>query len=251
METAQLAPLITSENQFIVAALLEAQHHHTHVRIFMPDVPTPLHSPMLGFDYYAMTLLLDGFRPPIDGDLLNKMGKSPFWLQVPYRSEYIHVCCVIQESKYDLHTLKILEWKRNPQQRWNSRVAFTRTQGPQVKIRTPDQQSINGYIRDLSIHGARIEMLGSDERQSMTQGQNLPCLIQFNEQFSLTLSSRVKQVQFTRKPCCHTHARVIFESITPTQCMQIQNFIEALADHTPTLSIGTASLPIYGKAFGV
>ena len=220
--------MLDIKNPDIIGALLDAQDTHSNVKIYQLHCIEPLHSRVLGFDYYSQTLLIDGFSPPQNQKNLALMKEEAFYLQIKASNgKFLRLTCLLVEEHFDLFTLKILTAEFTLNQRWFQRIQFEPRNGPACKFALKEQLPIEGHIRDLSVHGALVECYGDDLREQFVFSRFCETQIKFNELFELSTTCQLKQIQFSRKPSCHTRIRIGFSHHTSVSYSQVENFINA------------------------
>lgn len=220
-------------NREIVSALLDAQQRRQCVRVYNLEGDKPYVSKILGFDYYEQALLVDGFSPALSKSTLLSMSTTPFWVQLPYKSQYLNLYCLIEEAQFDLFTLKILRCEFTENQRWFSRIHFEPRKGPGLELHLPYDLPAQGTIKNLSVHGARVDFYGDDLRERLVGVKGCHCQIRFNDLFDVRFECQIKQHSFERKPSCHTELRLMFINHSPVSYSQLENFVEAFSEELP------------------
>ena len=223
--------MLTLSDQDLLNALLEAQHHHKSIKVYLPDGNLALNSTVLGFDYYARTILLDSLTPPIRGRQAKTLEKTPFWLQLRHDGSMLNIFCTLDECQYDLYTLKILQHEFTDNQRWFSRIHFDVRTGPSLSIEIPHELPIEGHIRNLSVHGAMVEFYGDDVRERLGTQTASHCRMRFNDLFDVQLQAEIRQAAFLRKPSCHSALRLVFRAHNDVSYAQLDNFINAFQEN--------------------
>ncbi len=216
----------------LLSALLEAQLSHSATTIIVEGESTVFNSSLLGFDYYENTLLIDGLSPPLDVALRNKLENIPFWLQIKHPRGYINLSCVLVGAKHELYTLQMLDGELTQNRRWQSRLIFNARSGPTTKFWIKQNLPVEGTLHDISVGGASVDFFGKDTRSSIARNNEYTFAIQFNEQFTLSLTGIIKQNRFKREPCCHSRARVVFTRLDEVVRSQLINFIDNTLDES-------------------
>ncbi len=222
--------MLTLSDQDLLNALLEAQHHHKSIKVYLPDGNLALSSTVLGFDYYARTILLDSLTPPIRGRQAKTLENTPFWLQLRHDGSMINIFCTLEECQYDLYTLKILQHEFTDNQRWFSRIHFDVRTGPKLSLEVPHELPVEGHIRNLSVHGALVEFYGEDVRERLGAHGNYNCRMRFNDLFDAHVTTEIRHAAFLRKPSCHSALRLVFRSHSDVSYAQLDNFINAFQE---------------------
>lgn len=218
----------------VLAALLDAQQVHRSVKLYLQDGSMPLNSTVLGFNYYESSLLLDAISPALSAQQQKSLSQVPVWVQLRHEDRFLNVLCLLEDSQFDLHTLKILQCEFTQNQRWFSRVHFDPRKGPKLRMDLPHALPLYGYLRNLSVHGAMVEFYGEDIREQLRGLKQCHCLVRFNELFQLQLNCDIKHLSFERRPSCHSQLRLMFAVHTEVSYSQIENFIDALkVEDTP------------------
>ncbi len=215
------------QDTVLTSALLEAQNSHKSVKIYTQNTAQRFFSTILGYDYFESSLLIEGLQPSPHMSTITLLETQPFWIQLKEGDRFLNVLCILRERHYDLYTLKIVKYEFSDNQRWFPRIHFDTLKGPEFIFEAQFNIPIVTNIRDLSVHGAAVESPGKDLRESFLGISSCPCKIRFNELFTVSLEAEIKQINFIRKPSCHTHIRLMFESICLTSQVQLENFIDA------------------------
>lgn len=230
MPSVELTTVFDLTNPEIVSALLDAQQKQQSVRVYTLEGEKPWLSKILGFDYYEKALLVDGFSPPLPTSRIQAMTHSPFWVQLPHQDQYLNLYCLIEESRFDLFTLKILKCEFTENQRWFSRIHFEPRKGPTLDIRLPHELPVKGFIKNLSVHGAKVDFYGENLRERLFGLKSCFCHMRFNDMFAVEFECQIKNLSFERKPSCHTQLRLMFNDHSPLTYIQLENFIDAFND---------------------
>ncbi len=215
-------------NPALIGALIDAQRRHKSVRIVPPAGENSVASTILGFDYYESTLLLDNFAPQISRSDTESMKHCAFWLQLPHQDHFLTLYCLLESHLYELYTLKILSYEFTSNRRWYPRIHFDPRRGPILSLTPPHALPVDGWIKNLSVRGAQVEIYGEDIREQLAGQARCDCRIKFNELFTVDCTAAIRQLAFKRSPACHSSLRLVFPQLSPVVFRQLENFIEAL-----------------------
>lgn len=213
-----------------IEALIQMQASHTLVRVIIPDTLDQLQSVVVGFDAYAEEMLLGGIypQPSAENDALLK--RKDFWIQNNFEGQFINVLVSYQNQipNSDLVLVKIKDTNITDTRRWSPRVGFAPHKGPSTVISSRFGSWYDGYVKNISHHGALIEVFGQDLKSEWFGSNNVNVSIQFHEDFKISSAARVRQISCRRKPCFHSAVRIQFAPLPS----ETQNMLNQFVDQT-------------------
>lgn len=209
----------------VLKALLDAQRRRSPIKLYLADDHLPCSSAVLGFDFTQQSLLLDRPVGGLTRAQAHCMTTSPFWLQMSYQNRTIAVQCQTLDDADELFTVRMTNIALDTSRRWFPRVHFIARQGPKFALTLSGTQTLTGNVRDLSVHGARVDFYGNNIRTLINARKTLECRLNFNDFFTLHMFADVQQSEYVRRSPRHSRMRVIFQQ-TEESFTQLRDFVD-------------------------
>ena len=218
-----------------IEALISNHTQHSLVQIIIPETQERFQSIIVGFDAYENEVLLGGLYPSPKLKTMEHLATQNFWIQCEYEGQFLNICVEAKEVMLnaDLISVSVLNSKLTNNRRWSPRANFDNHQGPKVDILPLYGAVEQGWVKNLSYHGALIECYGHDIRNKMLGKNTVSIRIKFNKDFYAESRITVKQCYFRRSPCRHTSIRVMFDNLPEIESHYIRDFI----NQVPTSSL--------------
>ena len=208
-----------------IRAILRAIEQRQHSTVKFEGDSHQRHTTILGADMNTGQLLLSEIYPNSPLPNQEKIPDMTFWLRIKEHEQYLAVNVCAEGVENGLLTVRICDTCWTTNKRWDSRIQFPDRQGPKVEIPIEFAPSAEGFVSDLSEHGAAIDIWGSKSKSMFSKGDVIVPRIEFNGSFVIRTESQVHSSTFLRQPCFHTQIRLKFSELTVVERSQLHNFI--------------------------
>jgi c-di-GMP-binding flagellar brake protein YcgR len=195
-------------------------------QIELPGRSGLYHSALLAVDIQENQLLLDvPFpSPPIDLLMEPALCKISFFKQQQLLQMLVRVQQHLVYQGKPALLVQVVERDFHCDRRSSSRVSFSRTEGPLMRMQIPMAEQLRATVLNLSSGGALLNIFGKHD--GLLQHKSvIGTKLQLGDGCCIDVKCVLKTVNYYRRPCQHTQFRVQFLAMNERDKRKLDLFI--------------------------